>query len=68
MPPTRKNVTMGYTIREAAELRGIHTDTVRRQIRRGEILAELKGNLYIIPPLELKKIKVRPAHGPKKTA
>ena len=57
---------MKYTIREAAELRGVHPNTVRRKILRGQIRAQLKfvellrSNIYLIPRQELPKIKAEP--------
>jgi transposase len=63
-----------FTIRQAAEILKVHKDTVRRQIRSGEIKAELKiaeqlrSAIYFISKSELEKIKVRPAHRPRKTA
>lgn len=65
--PTRKIEQMIYTIREAAEILGLNPTTIRRQIWNGEINAVLKGNIYLIPNDELSRIKIRPAHGPKKT-
>lgn len=59
----------GYTIREAAKIRGVHPHTVRRQILKDEIKAlSIRGFIYLIPPSEVRKIKVRPAHGPKRPA
>jgi excisionase family DNA binding protein len=62
-----KNI--GYTIREAAKLRRVHPHTVRRQILKGEIKAQsIRGFIYLIPSSEIRKIKVRPAHDPKRLA
>ena len=55
-----------YTIREAAELRGVHPRTVRRQIKRGDInarvefVAALQTSIYYIPRKELPKIQAKP--------
>jgi hypothetical protein len=62
---------MEYTIREAADIRGVSTKTIRRQILAGEVKAELifnkllRSTIYLIPKTEIQKIKVRPAHRPK---
>jgi predicted site-specific integrase-resolvase len=63
-----------YTIREVAQLRGVHPDTVRRQIRAGEIYARielddhLRSAIYRIPHEELLKIKAKLGGRPKKLA
>jgi hypothetical protein len=70
VPRKRK---MKYTIREAASIRGVHPDTVRRQIRAGKLKAKLefvdllKSSIYFIPKNELHKITAKPGGRPKKT-
>jgi len=61
-----------FTIRQAAEIRNVHPDTVRARIKAGKIIAHLKfvdllrSNIYFIPESELKKITPEKMGRPKK--
>ncbi len=72
VPVARRSNKKEYTIREAAELRGVHPNTVRRKILRRQIVARaefiqaLKTSIYYIPGSELPKIKAEPGGRPRK--
>jgi predicted site-specific integrase-resolvase len=63
---------MEYTIREAANIRGVSTKTIRRQILAGEVKAKLtiseplKVSIYLIPKNEIRKIRTKPSGRPRK--
>lgn len=50
-----KRIEKGYTISQAADLLGRHTNTIRRYIARGQISAKQLGRSYVIPAEELRK-------------
>lgn len=57
-----------YTIPEAAKLKKLDRKTVWRQVRDGTVPAVQIGKMHLIAHRDLELIKVRPAHGVKKTA
>lgn len=68
----RRRAMKEFTIRQAAEIRNVHPDTVRNKIKAGKIKARLtfvdllRSNIYFIPESELKKITAEPGGRPKK--
>lgn len=68
--PTKKVFTKkAYGVTEAAELLGVHTNTVYRLCRKGKLGAFRVGNAWRIPGRELEALRVpedRPGPKPKK--
>jgi len=60
-----------FTIRQAAEIRKVHPDTVRAKIKAGKISARLitlpgPTSIYLISEKELEKITAEPGGRPRK--
>lgn len=45
-----------YSIDEAARILEVHSDTIRRMIKRGELQASLVGRQYRIPQSEIDRL------------